>query len=204
MPNAPRLKIGLSACFQHADPTRPLFTNKTLQYVEQSIAHWLMSAGAMVVMVPCPTGETARGDVTLQHYAEWLDGVVMHGGADVGPATMAKNPARGMDWRPRARHLRPGAGEGLCRGGQTHLWRVPGLQLINVAFGGALYQDIETQHPGALQHRNAVAYDQHFHDIQIVPDSRLAQLYPNLPRARVNSIHTRASSAWRPTSWSKP
>ena len=64
-----------------------------------------------------------------------------------------------------------------------------GLQLINVAFGGALYQDIETQHPGALQHRNAVAYDQHFHDIQIVPDSRLAQLYPNLPRARVNSIH---------------
>jgi hypothetical protein len=56
---------------------------------------------------------------------------------------------------------------------------VPGLQLINVAFGGALYQDIETQHPGALQHRNATTYDQHFHDIQIVPDSRLAQLYPN-------------------------
>ena len=57
---AGRLKIGLSACFQHADPSRPLFTNKTLQYVEQSIAHWLMSAGAMVVMVPCPTGATAR------------------------------------------------------------------------------------------------------------------------------------------------
>ena len=64
-----------------------------------------------------------------------------------------------------------------------------GLQLINVAFGGALYQDIETQHPGALQHRNATTYDQHFHDIQIVPDSRLAQLYPGMPRARVNSIH---------------
>ena len=62
-----RLKIGLSACFQHADPSRSLFTGKTLQYVEQSIAHWIMSAGAMVVMVPCPTGETARGDVTLAH-----------------------------------------------------------------------------------------------------------------------------------------
>ena len=94
MPNAPRLKIGLSACFQHADPTRPLFTNKTLQYVEQSIAHWLMSAGAMVVMVPCPTGETARGDVTLQHYAEWLDGVVMHGGADVWPGNYGEEPLR--------------------------------------------------------------------------------------------------------------
>lgn len=49
-----RLKIGLSACFSHADPARSLFTNKTLQYVEQSITHWLMSAGAMVVMVPAP------------------------------------------------------------------------------------------------------------------------------------------------------
>ena len=68
-----RLKIGLSACFSHADPKRSLFTNKTLQYVEQSIAHWLMSAGALVVMIPCPTGETARGDVKLSHYAEWLD-----------------------------------------------------------------------------------------------------------------------------------
>ena len=68
---------------------------------------------------------------------------------------------------------------GVCRG----------LQLINVAFGGALYQDIETQHPGALQHRNATTYDQHFHDIQIVPGTRLAQLYPDKPRARVNSIH---------------
>ena len=59
-----RLKIGLSACFSHADPTRSLFSGKTLQYVEQSIAHWLMSSGAMVVMVPCPTGSTQRGDVT--------------------------------------------------------------------------------------------------------------------------------------------
>ena len=90
MPAAPRLKIGLSACFQHADPARPLFTGKTLQYVEQSIAHWLMSAGAMVVMVPCPTGETARGDVTLDHYAEWLDGIVMHGGADVWPGAYGR------------------------------------------------------------------------------------------------------------------
>ena len=87
-----RLKIGLSACFSHADPARSLFTNKTLQYVEQSIAHWLMSAGAMVVMVPCPTGETARGDTKLSHYAEWLDGVVMHGGADVWPGSYGEVP----------------------------------------------------------------------------------------------------------------
>ena len=39
------LKIGISACFFHADPERPIFTGKTLQYVEQSMAHWVMSEG---------------------------------------------------------------------------------------------------------------------------------------------------------------
>lgn len=46
-----------------------------------------------------------------------------------------------------------------------------------MAFGGTLYQDIETQHPGAQQHRNASTYDQHFHEVDIVPDTRLAQLF---------------------------
>ena len=189
-PASSRLKIGLSTCFQHADPSRPLFTGKTLQYVEQSIAHWIMSAGAMVVMVPCPTGETARGDVTLAHYAEWLDGVVMHGGADVWPGNYGEEPLREEWLGDRVRDLYDLAVVkafaevrkpifGVCRG----------LQLINVAFGGALYQDLQTQHPGALQHRNATTYDQHFHDIHIVPGTHLAQLYPGKPRVRVNSIH---------------
>ncbi|MDH4428365.1 MAG: gamma-glutamyl-gamma-aminobutyrate hydrolase family protein [Acidovorax sp.] len=190
MASAPRLKIGLSACFQHADPTRPLFTNKTLQYVEQSIAHWIMSSGAIVVMVPCPTGDTARGDVTLQHYAQWLDGVVMHGGADVWPGNYGEEPLRDEWTGDRVRDIYDLAlVKAFAEVGKPIFGVCRGLQLINVAFGGALYQDIETQHPGALQHRNATTYDQHFHDIQIVPDSRLAQLYPGMPRARVNSIH---------------
>ncbi|MGC8200629.1 gamma-glutamyl-gamma-aminobutyrate hydrolase family protein, partial [Salmonella enterica] len=59
---------------------------------------------------------------------------------------------------------------GVCRG----------LQLINVAFGGTLYQDIETQVPGSQLHRNPTEYDRHYHDIAIVPGSRLEALYPTL------------------------
>ena len=187
---ASRLKIGLSACFQHADPSRSLFTNKTLQYVEQSIAHWLMSAGAMVVMVPCPTGETARGDTSLSHYAEWLDGVVMHGGADVWPGTYGEMPLREAWVGDRIRDLYDLAlVEAFEQAGKPIFGVCRGLQLINVAFGGTLYQDIETQHPYALQHRDPVSYDQNFHDIEFVEGTRLSQLYPGLAHARVNSIH---------------
>jgi putative glutamine amidotransferase len=55
MDGGSRLKIGISACFMHPDPARALFTGKTLQYVEQSIAHWVMSTGALAVMIPSPT-----------------------------------------------------------------------------------------------------------------------------------------------------
>ena len=64
-----RLKIGISACFLHPDPQRSAFGIKTLQYIEQSMAHWVMSAGALPVLVPSPAGDTARGDVTLADYA---------------------------------------------------------------------------------------------------------------------------------------
>ncbi|GAA4359627.1 hypothetical protein GCM10023165_55910 [Variovorax defluvii] len=187
---AGRLKIGLSACFSHADPARSLFTNKTLQYVEQSITHWLMSAGAMVVMVPCPTGETARGDTKLSHYAEWLDGVVMHGGADVWPGSYGEVPLKDAWVGDRIRDLYDLAlVEAFEQAGKPIFGVCRGLQLINVAFGGTLYQDIEAQHPNALRHRDPVAYDQNFHDIGIVPGTRLSKLYPGVERARVNSIH---------------
>ncbi|MFT3718585.1 gamma-glutamyl-gamma-aminobutyrate hydrolase family protein [Pseudorhodoferax sp.] len=188
-----RLKIGLSACFSHADPTRSLFTGKTLQYVEQSIAHWLMSTGAMVVMVPCPTGSTQRGDVTYEHYAHWLDGLVMHGGSDVWPGSYGEEPLHENWIGDRIRDAYDlalvaafeAAGKpifGVCRG----------LQLLNVAFGGTLYQDIGTQVPGAFVHRDPVAYDLNYHRIEIRQGTRLSRLYPGVERARVNSIHHQA------------
>jgi len=188
-----RLKIGISACFMHADPARQLFTGKTLQYVEQSIAHWVMSTGALAVMIPSPTGATQRGDVTLDHYAQWLDGLVLHGGADVSPLSYGEQPLQerwaGDKIRDEyeidlvhafERHGKPVFG--VCRG----------LQLVNVAHGGTLYQDIATQRPESLLHRDATVYDNNFHGVEFKPGSRLANLYPGAARVRVNSIHHQA------------
>ncbi len=177
----------------HADPQRAVFTNKTLQYVEQSIAHWVMSTGAMAVMVPSPAGATARGDVALAHYAQWHDGLVLHGGADVSPLSYGEQPLQdkwaGDKIRDEYEIELVAAFErlgkpvfGVCRG----------LQLMNVAYGGTLYQDIATQVPGALTHRDAAVYDLNFHSMQIVAGSRLSQLYPGLQGATINSIHHQA------------
>jgi len=187
---APRLQIGISACFFHADPGRPIFTGKTLQYVEQSIAHWVQSQGALALVVPSPDGDTRRGDVTLDHYAELLDGLVLEGGSDMWPGSYGEEPLQ-PEWNGdrirddyeicllRAFVARGKPVLGVCRG----------LQVLNVAYGGTLYQDLALQKPGPIFHRSAPLYDRNHHPVDLTPGTRLASLYPGQETATVNSVH---------------
>jgi putative glutamine amidotransferase len=185
-----RLKIGVSACFFHADPARPIFTGKTLHYVEESIAHWVMSQGDLAVMVPSPTGATRRSDVDFSHYAQWLDALVLMGGADVWPGSYGEAPLQERWSGDRVRDdYERALVQAFVAAGKPVLGVCRGLQLINVAFGGTLYQDIPTQLPQALVHRDAQAYDNHLHDLSIDPQSRLCALLGGQTEAVVNSIH---------------
>lgn len=185
-----RLKIGISACFFHADAARPIFTGKTLQYIEQSIAHWVASQGALPVMIPSPMGETSRGAVDLADYAAWLDGLVLMGGSDVWPGHYGEEPMKPQWSGDRIRdEYETALARAFVAAGKPVFGVCRGLQLLNVAFGGSLLQDISTQQPEALTHRDAGLYDRNFHAVEFVPGSRLAQLYPGTPRATVNSVH---------------
>jgi len=187
------LKIGLSPRFLHPPVPRPRgIRGKTLQYLEQSIAHWLMTAGALVFMIPSVTGGglLRRGNLRIADYVAELDGLVLQGGADVSPLTYGETAKR-PDWNgDRVRDMyeidllqefasarKPVLG--ICRG----------MQLINVAFGGSLYQDLALHHRNAREHVDHDAYDRHFHDISMMAGAGLARIYPGLGRARVNSIH---------------
>ena len=154
------------------------------------MSHWVMAAGALPVMIPSVAGDTARGDTTLEDYAQWLDGVVMHGGVDMWPGSYGEEPLQPQWSGDRIRDAYEiavvrafvAAGKpvfGICRG----------LQLINVAFGGTLLQDIGTQRPEALVHRDAAAYDLNFHTLNVLPNTRMAQLLPSGSGAKINSVH---------------
>jgi len=179
------LKLAVSASFFHADPARPIFTGKTLQYIEQSVARWVMSQGDLAVMVPAPE-PLAR----VAEYASWLDGLVLMGGSDLWPGSYGEQP---MDPRWHGDRIRDEYEIALARAfvaaGKPVFGVCRGLQLLNVAFGGTLYQDIATQRPQALKHRDAALYDRLFHRIDFEPGTRLARLYAGAPGATVNSVH---------------
>ncbi len=188
------LKIGVSARIFHPEAGAKGLRSKTLQYLEESIAQWVMSRDVLVFMIPTVNnnGLLHPSNIRLRDYAKNLDGLVLQGGADVAPQTyseLATRPEWGGD---RARdmyelellHEFVEAGKpvlGICRG----------CQLINVAFGGTLYQDIASDVPTAIEHVNDL-YDSHYHEIRFPPGSTLAGMFPQRPQALVNSIHHQA------------
>ena len=192
--SAPTLKIGISARILHPQPGSLGLQSKTLQYLEQSVAHWVMSRDVLVLMVPTidERGLLHRSNIRLADYARHLDGLVLQGGADVSPTSYGEEPLEAEWAGDRLRdeyeielvHEFVEAGKpvlGVCRG----------LQLINVAFGGTLYQDLREQFPHSVPHLTD-RYEKNLHSVSFEPGSSLARLYPGIADARVNSIHHQA------------
>ena len=188
------LRIGISARIFHPEPGATGLRSKNLQYLEESIAHWVMSRDVLVFMVPTvnTNGLLHPSNITLRHYARHLDGLVLQGGADVSPQTYAEAPTK-PEWSgDRARDLYElellhefvDAGKpvlGICRG----------CQLLNVAFGGTLYQDVATNVPDSIAHVHA-DYDAHKHAVRFPSGSTLGKMFGNVSRPIVNSIHHQA------------
>ena len=61
-----------------------------------------------------------------------------------------------------------------------------------MALGGTLYQDINTQVPKTLVHRNAEIYEKNQHRVSFVPGSLLDQIFPGQGEATINSVHHQA------------
>ena len=192
------LIIGISARIHH--PVGPVLDlggvyTKTLHYLEQSVAHWVLAKEVLAVMIPAIESEglIQRSEMSLGSYAEHLDGLVLQGGADIAPESYGEKVLH-TDWagdRVRDRYeidlfnAFVAAGKpviGICRG----------CQLINVALGGTLFQDIPTQVSTAVTHRDTDQYDRALHGVNLVQGTRLAQLYPGRTQAKINSIHHQA------------
>ncbi|WNJ16826.1 gamma-glutamyl-gamma-aminobutyrate hydrolase family protein [Pontibacter sp. G13] len=180
------LKIGVSPCFMYPDVDRIVFGRKSLAYVEQDMARYLSRPGVWPILIPdLPEAE-------LTGIVEELDGLVLQGGTDLAPETYGESPIgrwKGDPIRDRVElAILSKAMEraipvfGICRG----------FQLMNAYFGGTLYQDLDTQDATSIKHRDADAYDQVNHEIEIVAGTWFADLNQGEALRRVNSVHHQA------------
>ncbi len=151
-------------------------------------ANAIALAGGVPLILP--PAESAR---FAEEIADAVDGLLLAGGEDVDPTrygaarhprTEELNPARdtaelALVAAARARRLPL---LGICRG----------LQLLNVAHGGTLVQDIDEELAGALPHRCKSRRQERVHEVKVEADSRLASAL-GAHRLPVNSVHHQAA-----------
>jgi putative glutamine amidotransferase len=186
-----KIIIGVSPRILRQVPRELGFRNKTLQYLEQSMAHCVMKLGAVAVMIPTVerSGELSRSEVATEDYVAVLDGLILQGGADIDPIvygeerTEVVGPTDAVRDQFELELLRAFSAAdkpvlGVCRG----------MQLINVAYGGTLYQDLQSAGVSVDTHRMLDLYDEHAHDVSFVEGGWLHSIY-GITNARVTSIH---------------
>lgn len=150
-----------------------------LTYVEA-----LRRAGAVVVLIP-PQPENAR------ELVETLDGILLAGGADCDPLLYGEEPhatCEPLDVRRQENDLAL-ARFGRERGVPT-LGICLGMQIMNVASGGSLIQDITSQVETEIRHASDPG-DRARHDVRVEPRTTLAALVGDHPH-NVNSSHHQA------------
>jgi putative glutamine amidotransferase len=150
----------------------------------------LTEVGAVPWLIPLLTGD----EETLRAIYEAADGIFLTGGVDVDPAAYGEprhelcgrtDPDR--DWtelcliRWALEDQKPVLG--VCRG----------IQVMNVAAGGTLYQDVNAQYDGGMKHDYFPPADGYertslTHDAEVAPGSHLGRILGHA-RVRVNSMH---------------
>src|SRR5262249_54393791 len=144
--------------------------------------------------IPALIHLTRDAEVLDIHYAR-CDAILFAGGEDVGPAHYGAAP------HPRLGPTNPGQDEvenALARravaDGKPVLGICRGVQLLNVALGGTLYQDIQSEIAGALDHSESTErrdMSHLAHPIDLAEDSWLAgQL--DAAHVVVNTLHHQA------------
>ena len=153
--------------------------------VNEAYTRALTRVGLVPLVVP-PLPASAAAAVM-----DVVDGLLLTGGEDIAPHRYGEQP------HPTV-HAHDGRDEseiGLYAGAQARglptLAICRGIQLVNVACGGSLIQDIPTQCPTALAHDPGGDRDARVHEVVAEPDSALAQAL-GTDRLTTNSFHHQA------------
>jgi len=191
--------IGITTSTATRDPRhpRPIASAVNLAY---SVS--VYQADGMPLLLPNVAEPADADDIVAG-----LHGLLLSGGGDVDPAHWGEPPhpkLGSIDPRRDALEMallhaarrRQMPALGICRGGQ----------LMAVALGGDLWQDIPAQLPANVGHFQQVSRPEAYHPVRVAPDSLLARIFAGELRPRVNSFHhqavRRCGELLTPIAWS--
>ena len=144
-------------------------------------------AGGIPVVFPLSADER-----NLEQLAGICDGFLFTGGHDVSPKIYGEEPMEGVvDTCEKRDAMETVVLRSAMNADKPVLGICRGIQFINAVLGGTLYQNLPTQKPAAVNHRQNPPYDLPAHHVAVVKDSPLYE-HLKADRLPVNSYHHQA------------
>ncbi len=148
-----------------------------------------------------PASSLRNDHKALEAMLARYDGLLLPGGADVEPERYRepRHPALGeTDHELDEGHF--ALARLVLRVSFPTLAICRGLQVMAVAAGGSLYQDLPSQRDGTLNHRIRTPKDHRAHFVEVDPESKLASVVGSM-RFEVNSRHHQAAREANSCGW---
>lgn len=152
--------------------------------------------GGAPILIPL-----VQNDQVLRAIFEQLDGLLFAGGVDIDPAHYGEEP------HPQLGHINTEQDRvefklfEWARASQLPVFAIcRGFQVLNVAYGGTLYQDIASQLPSEHNHQESFERkerDLQVHQLKLLSDSKLLEYLGN-PMISINTLHHQAIKALAP------
>lgn len=161
-----------------------LHPSRTMNILDQDYGKAVYQAGGFPVPI-------IGIDASVPDLVKHLNGFVFTGGDDLDPRLYNEKPLSGArisivpDERTR---FEIGLFKAVTKTKKPILAICYGAQLVNVALGGKLYQDIGLQVPDPIKHCASQAGEKVFHDVDIFEGTLLSRIL-GAPRIRVRSAH---------------
>lgn len=130
---------------------------------------------------------------TVVELAESLDGLLLSGGGDINPLYFGEEPIRGLGRvHPFRDELELRLIQAVLQKGKPILGICRGCQILNVATGGDMYQDLPSQVKNVLQHSQRAPRFHASHTVGVERGTRLFDIFQTDVLA-VNSFHHQAN-----------
>ena len=159
------------------------------------------AGGVPVLVSPAHDEAGIRDLIAVSH------GLVLTGGEDVDPARYGQSPhpAAGAPNQPRD-SMEVLALQAALERGVPILAICRGMQLLNVAMGGTLVQDLPSQRPGGVIHEQEAPIGHRWHGARVLPGSALHEIF-GTEDLFINSFHhqgvDRLAPGLRATVWAE-
>lgn len=143
----------------------------------------LAAGGVPVVLSPL------LGPSFAARALDGVEGLLLTGGEDIDPAWYGAAPSPHLQPPSRERDLFELALFATARQRELPILGIcRGIQTINVALGGTLFQDLPTERPGPIRHDPEAGREARSHTVRLAEGSRVAAVL-GTTLLSVNSIH---------------